>query len=228
MTDMHRLMRSLCETKRPPLQRRKREWQPPSATQIYLEKTLTSAISAFIGKTKLSSVSVSLPDETAQTKLLDMITGMLEQAVAEGKHVATGRHERGIISAAKNLAGRAVQLISDIVDTLRDKAHDIINAVFGDDSIDNPEQVAEQQLEAWAEEYSTGVAENEIQMAVNEAIYDEMRNQGTTLLDIVLDPDACDVCRDIVGESPTVSIEDGERLPPFHFKCRCGAIEHER
>lgn len=221
MTDTYMLMRALCETK----ERRASKWRPPSETQLNLEKSLTRAIKTFIDSAKLAQHGVTMPDETAHDRLLDTVTSCLERAVHEGRRIATGRHERGIISAARNIAGRAVQLVSDIVDSLQEKARDIIETLFGSDESEATIEDAESELEEWAAGYAEGVAENEIQMAVQETIVEEMQNQGVTLFDLVLDPDACEKCRAIYAKTPTISSKG--RFPPFHMRCRCGVEEHE-
>jgi len=203
---------------------------PPGETQRDLEASLTRAIKTFISEAKLTRAGVTMPGEAAHDRLLDTITRCLERAVHEGRRRATGRQERGIISAVRNLAGRAVQLTSDIVDSLQSKARDILTALFGSNDVEDIEATiaeAENKLEEWRERYAEGVAENEIQTAIMETIYEVGREEGVTLMEIVTDPDACDVCKGIAEENPLVSIEDGEKLPPYHFRCKCGALFHE-
>jgi hypothetical protein len=202
---------------------------PPSEVQRDLEASLTRAIKAFISSAKLTRAAIIMPDETAHDRLLDQITRCLERAVQEGRRRATGRQEWGIISAARNLAGRAVQLVSDIVDSLQRKAQEILTSLFGSGVEDIETIIAEveSELEEWGISYAEGVAENEIQTAIMETIYEVGREQGVTLMEIVTDPDACEICKGIAEENPIVSIEDGEKLPPYHFRCKCGAIPHE-
>jgi hypothetical protein len=223
MTDTYSLMQRLCQSKS--CNRLAGRWYPPSETQRDLEASLIRAIKTFIGEAKLTRSGVTMPGETAHDRLLDQITRCLERAVQEGRRRATGKQERGIINAARNLAGRAVQLVSDIVDSLQSKARDIIEALFG--SGEATIAGAEQELEQWGEGYAEGVAENEIQTAIMDTIYAVGKEQDVTLMEIVTDPDACEICKGIAEENPVVNIEDGEKLPPYHFRCKCGALFHE-
>jgi hypothetical protein len=228
MSDAYSLMQRLCRSKS--CNRLAGRWVPPSETQRDLEASLARAIKTFIGEAKLTRSGIVTPGETAHDRLLDQITRCLERAVQEGRQRATGKQERGIINAARNLAGRAVQLVSDIVDSLQSKARDIIAALFGSGEVEDVEEVlaeAESELEQWGESYAEGVAENEIQTAIMESIYVVGREQGVELYDVIHESDACEVCVDIVGDGITVSIEDGERLPPYHFRCKCEALPHE-
>src|SRR2546430_5581861 len=104
MTDTRALMRSLCETKRPQLQRANKcsEWRPPSVTQLSIEKTLAKAIKDFIMQSYRTRELKGRIESTIHDKLLDAIHEALEQATHEGRLIATGKHERGIINAAKN------------------------------------------------------------------------------------------------------------------------------
>lgn len=227
MTDTYALMRSLCETKQRATKRSK--WRPPSQAQLAIESSLTSAIKVFIGKSKLSRHGIILPDETDHNWLLDAIHEALETAVYEGQGIANKEQERGIISAVKNLAGRAVQLISDITSTMQDKAKEILDKLFGSGDVDDPEAVlgeAQSEFEEWADSYSEGVAENEVQTAVQETIVDEMTKQGIELFDLLLDPEACPICVDIWNKNNGVVSSKGP-LPPFHMRCRCGTDPHE-
>jgi hypothetical protein len=203
------------------------EWRSPSVRQLALEAKLEIAIRDFIDQAKLSKDGTRLPDETAQETLLNIVTTLLEDAVHEGRCIATGKDERGLISAAKNVAGRAVQAVSGIMAQLRDKAQEIIDAIFhsGEESVpDGALDAAQESLDAWAAQYAAMVAETEIHAAVESAVLDELRAQGATKIAWMTDGNPCEVCIKNAAASPLpigAKFPSGDTAPPAHPHCRC-------
>jgi hypothetical protein len=203
------------------------EWRHPSVRQLALEAKLEIAIRDFIDQAKLSKDGTRLPDETAQETLLNIVTTLLEDAVHEGRRIATGKDERGLISAAKNVAGRAVQAVSGIMAQLRDKAQEIIDAIFhsGEESVpDGALDAAQESLDAWAAQYAAMVAETEIHAAVESAVLDELRAQGVMKVEWRTDGAPCEVCVKNAAASPLpidAKWPSGDTAPPVHPHCRC-------
>ncbi len=202
-------------------------WRRPSQQQITLEVQLAQAIRDFIDQTKLSSDGAQMPDEQAQETLLDIVSTLLEDAVHEVRRIATGIDERGLISAAKNVAGRAVQAVSGIMTQLHDKAQQIIDAIFHSGEISDPDGAldeAQDQLDLWRMQYAVMVAETEIHAAVESAVLDELRAQGVTKIAWVTDGDPCEVCVKNAAASPLpidAKWPSGDTAPPAHPRCRC-------
>jgi 2'-5' RNA ligase len=219
------------ETKKPAIAARN-EWCPPSSTQLALEKDLAKAIKSYISKAKATKDGVTLPDETAHDHLHEALLDALSKAVNEGRHIALGTHEESMVSAAKNLAGRAVEVISDIVTQIKAKAKDLIDSIFGDDDVnpDDAQQVLDDQIEQWADEYSDMVAQTEVHAAVEGAVLDEMQQAGVGKMRWLAEPDACEMCREL-AESGAIDTTDewsgGITSPPAHPNCKCqvGMVE---
>ena len=139
-----------------------------------------------------------------------------------------------MISAAKNLAGRAVEVITDIVTQIKAKAKDLMDSIFGGDDVnpDDAQSVLDDQIEQWADEYSEMVAQTEVHAAVESAVLDEMQQAGVGKMRWLAEPDACVMCREL-AESGSVPIdgefEGGITAPPGHPRCRCqvGIVEEE-
>lgn len=202
------------------------EWRPPSSTQLALEKDLAKAIQSYISFAKVTKDGVILPDETAHDQLHEALLDALSKSVKEGRHIALGTHEESMVSAAKNLAGRAVEVITDIVTQIKAKAQDLIDSIFGNDDVptDDAQQVLDDQIEQWAEEYSDMVAQTEVHGAVEGAVLDEMQQAGVSKMRWLAEPDACEMCQHL-AESGVISVNDewqnGVTSPPLHPRCRC-------
>jgi 2'-5' RNA ligase len=204
-----------------------RAWRPPSETQLALESKLSKAVKAFIDQTQITRDGVTIPDEAEQTRLLEEITELLTEAIHEGRRVATGLEERALISALKNLAGRAVQLVGEVIEQLKEKAQGIIEDLLGGpegfDDVGATSMVSEA-LDEWASDYSEMVGITEITAAVEEAVLDQGIKQGHTQKYWNAEPDACERCRQNADASPIdikASFPDGSSSPPGHVRCRC-------
>jgi hypothetical protein len=186
---------------------------------LALETELAKAIAAFIAHAKVTKDGAEPPGETEQTKLLHSITDALEAAVDEGKCIA-GQDERGLVSAAKNLAGRAVKIVGGIIEQIKDKAAQLIH--------DSKDSVGigdvQSNLVDWAKHYSEVVSVTEIHSTVEEAVLDTWKEQGVTKVYWVADEDACELCKKNAEASP-IAIDatwpDGSNAPPGHANCRC-------
>ena len=153
-----------------------------------------------------------------------MING-LNEASREGWRIAKNQEERGIVSAAKNLAGRAVQIIEGIVAQLTEKVQSLLDDLLGNGETDE-DIVAdvESQVEAWAAEYSELVAATEIHAAIEEAVLDEMKAQRIEAINWNAEPDACERCLANEEASPIridTDFPSGDTVPPAHPRCRC-------
>lgn len=178
------------------------------------------AIRDFIAKVKISESGHVTASEAEQTKLLHMITDLLEEAAHEGKRIASGKEERGIISAAKNLAGRAVKIVGGIMSQIRDKVRSLYDP-------DLPNPYAGLDISDWAEDYSDLIGTTEITDAIEEAILDMMIDQGVEQIRWVADPDACEICKKNAEASPLPigsEFPSGDTEPPAHPRCRCNLV----
>jgi hypothetical protein len=178
-----------------------------------LETELAKAIREFIEKATITKEGAEPPGEAEQTTLLHTITDALEAAEDEGKRIA-GSGKRGLVSAAKNLAGRAVKIVGGIVEQIRDKAQAFMSS--GED--------IEDKIAAWAKQYSEVASVTEIHLAVEEAVLDTWKEQGVAEIYWVADEDACELCLGNAKASPIpigAKFPSGDEAPPGHANCRC-------
>jgi 2'-5' RNA ligase len=202
-------------------------WRPPSEEQLSLEAALAQAIKDFIDQAQITTDGVVPPDETEQTQLLESITDLLTDAIHEGRRIATGLEERGLVSAVKNLAGRAVSVVGSIIEQLKEKVQAIIEVVVSGSAVkdaDASTKEVKEQLDTWAKEYSAMVAETEIHAAVEEAIVDELGKQGVTEIYWVNDGEPCVICIGNANASPLppgATWPSGNTTPPAHPRCKC-------
>ncbi len=209
------------------IRRMARSWRAPSATQRDLEARLASAIKAFITQAKLSRDGVTAPDADARNALYEQLSEILEAAVHEGRRIATNEEQRGLISATKNLAGRAIQTINSIVDQLVEKATALIEDLFASDEIDDPDAILDEvqsQLDEWSVDYSDLVASTEIQDAVESSVLDTLQERGVSLVAWDADASACPLCQDNADAGPWpigTPFPSGATAPPGHPRCRC-------
>lgn len=192
-----------------------------------LETQLTKAIKAFLKSAQLTRTGIAVPDETAQTRLLETITDLLSDAIHEGRRIGSGVDERGLISAVKNLAGRAVEIVGGIIEQLIEKAEELIDAIFGSDENIDPDEAmdeVEAELDEWIDDYADMVAETEISAAVEEAAIDEAVKRGATQIYWNAEPDACERCLANAEASPIpigADFPSSDTVPPAHPRCRC-------
>lgn len=202
-------------------------WRPPTSTQLALETKLATAIKEFLSQAQITRNGATPPGEAAQTKLLEEITDLLEQAVHEGRRIATDLEERGLISAAKNVAGRAVQVISGIIEQLAERAQILIDEIFGGGEDIDPDAAlseVEDQIGAWATDYSDMVATTEITTAVEETVLDAAIARADTKKSWNAESNACVTCLANADASPipiNAAFPDGSSAPPGHPRCRC-------
>jgi hypothetical protein len=154
------------------------KWRSPSCTQVSLEATLANAIEAFVLKTEMSNNVPIVPGEQARAVLLDIIQSVLISAIHEGKRIATGTEDRSLISSAKNVAGRAVQLISDIVSHIKEKVQSIIDSLSSTNEVKDVD--IDHDLKEWAEGYADRLAGDEVHCFVEEGVLDGMKRSGVT------------------------------------------------
>lgn len=194
-----------------------------------LEARLTKAIKDFIGHTKVTGQHIEVPGETEQTQLLEILSDAIDQASKEGHGIVTGQEQRNVSIIQTFAWHRASQIVSGIIDQIRDKVADFIDAFLSndqDETIDEDalaEQV-EEDLGEWAESYADMVAVTEIHGAVEEAVHSEMKAQGVTKIYWNTEPGACKQCIANEEASP-INIDaqwpGGDTVPPAHPNCRC-------
>lgn len=171
----------------------------------------------FIAHTTITKDGPEIPGETEQTKLLHVITDALEAASDEGKRIA-GEEERGLISSAKNLAGRAVKIVSGIVSQIKDKVASLFQG--GNDPSDVQDQLVE-----WAKDYAEVVSITEITDVIEETVLDTWQEQGVDQVYWATDENPCEECKENAEASPInigeVWPNGGDTAPPLHCRCRC-------
>ena len=200
-------------------------WRPPSEAQIDLEAKVAKEIKAFIATAKISKEGIVLPNEQAHEYLQNALYDALVAANHEGTAIMQGAEE-SIVSAAKNLAGHAVEVIGDIIAQIKEKVQGIIDAVLGNEDIDpaEVEQEIEKEVEMWSSDYSNLVAQSEIHTAVQRATLDAMKNQGVEMVDIHNEPGACLQCKANAAGSP-YPIDEAYQYLDQHPFCQCTARE---
>ena len=191
-----------------------------------LEAKLAHAIKDFLGSAKITASGVEVPYGQTRTALYEALTNALQAAIHEGRHIASGIESRGLISATKDLAGRAVAVISGIVEQLVDKAQSLLDALLGDGGDLDEESLdeIEDQIGEWSEEYAEMVATTEITSAIEESVFDVMAERGVAAINWDAEPDACPRCLANAEASPIALGSDfpsSDTVPPAHPNCRC-------
>ena len=207
-----------------PFFRARCDWRAPSSIQVNLETTLARAIKAFVLKTTIVNGVAIVPGEQARGILLDVLQDVFASAVHEGRRIATGTEDRSLISAAKNAAGRAVQLISEIVSHIREKVQSILDGLSGSKKAKDGD--IDHDLKEWAEGYADRLAGDKVHWIVEEEVLDGMKHDGVTMVVCITEGDnrVCDSCKANVDQGPIplgTPFLSGQWHAPFHFLCRC-------
>lgn len=179
---------------------------------------MSKAVRDFIVKTKITKDGPVIPGEAEQAKLRDEIQAILEQAINEGHRIASlGAEERGLISTAKGLAGRAVSIVGGIVKQIRNKIHDLY-----DPNLENPYNGWD--IKDWAEDYGDIIGTSEISDTIGGVVLEDLIEQGVSIVSWVAEDGACPICQDNADASPLVissPFPSGDYHPPAHPRCRC-------
>lgn len=200
-------------------------WRQPSKTQLDLEATLARAIVAFILASVISKQEghsrIDVPGENPRATLLEVLDRMLTAAMREGQRITTGVDSTALISASKNVAGRAIQMITDLVAHLRYKAQ----SLFDNDNQASISDI-EDALKTWAESYAVAFAGDTIHGVIEEEIIDALKRSGVTKVKCITEGDSkvCPMCQANADQGPIpigTPFQSGRKHAPFHRYCRC-------
>lgn len=169
---------------------------------------------------EVSHDHVQVPGEQAHDVLLERITSIYAASHQEGKRIATGMESRSIISATKNVAGRAVQLIADIIARVKEKVADII------DGGEVKARAIEDALKEWADLYAKGIAGDQVHDIVEGEVLDGLKQAGVKKVVCITEDDER-VCPRCLANKEQGAIPigtpflSGQKHSPFHDRCRC-------
>lgn len=141
-----------------------------------------------------------------------------------------------------DFVSHAASVVSGIIDQLKEKANELIEAIFGDNNdgeeIDDPEEAlaeVEDELIKWGEEYAPMVSETEITAVIEITVLGDLMDsaQATSTdnsvqerLQVywVVEDEACKYCQQNADASPIpagTAFPTGDMAPPAHPRCRC-------
>lgn len=153
-----------------------------------------------------------------------MIADALVQAHMIGTRYGqalTEKQERGVVSSIKDFLGRAHDIVTGIVDRIREAISDALSS--GDEDID-PEQIVQDTIDGEIAVLPDLVAETEIVGEVENTVLGTLKDAGVSQVIWVTNPGACQICLDN-EEQGAINIGDafasGHTEPPAHPRCRC-------
>ncbi len=175
-------------------------------------------------KTTIANGVAIVPGEQAREILLDVLQSIFTSAVHEGERIATGTENRSMPSAAMNVAGRAVQLISDIVSHIKEKVKSLIESLSGASAVQDRD--IQDGLKEWADLYAQGLAGDEVHDLVEEEVLNGLKQAGVEMVICITEGDdrVCALCQTNKEQGPIpigTPFTSGQRHSPFHKKCRC-------
>lgn len=201
-----------------------KEWRQPPPEQLDCEKKLERSLASLVlqGKVTKSTVSYEHVDRDYAARA---IVQYLEQAQALGKRFA----EQQLATLARSIVvgnplGSLLDRARDLVDRVLTWAKDLFVSKVEALGEDADEESIEQALEDTAEIVSETQASTEIQGVIEQEVMDELQAAGTTMIEAVNEPDACELC---VANAEAGPIPIGSAFPsgdtntPFHHRCRC-------
>lgn len=222
-------MIALCETKYKRLNRKEHlhngKWRQPEQQQLALEKQTANLIKRFLNSgvtdTKQPYFRV---DSDEQQKLIDGIAEVLANAHSIGVlygQVLTEKQERGLVSNVKDFLGRARDIVTGIIDRVREAISD---ALSKNDEGSDPEQVVQDALQNEIDVLPDLVAETEVVSAVESAVLDTLKDADIPQIIWVTNPGACEICTENEEQGPInigSTFASGHAIPPAHPRCRC-------
>jgi hypothetical protein len=206
----------------------RRPWRPPEQAQHDLAHTVSLRIAALLKAAHITTRKpyVSFP-KAAQQNVIDALVAALGKAYSLGvQYGATmaRKASEGLIKAAKDVLGKAKDIVSGIIDRITDLVSSAIDAMSGDDDV---EEVVQEVLDRVGDYLPDGVAGDAIHAAVEDGVMSALEDAGTAQVQVVCSPGACQACRDNEDAGP-VNVGDafpsGDTNVPFHGGCRCNII----
>jgi len=174
------------------------------------------------------TVSQELQDE-----LIDDIHTMLQQAQTMGAQIGqqmvdTQDRAISVPASARNLLQRAKDIVSGIIDHVRDSIGKALGKEQPEDEPLNQSEIVDQTMNDLIDQLPDLVAETEVHAEMERSVLDTMQQAGVQKMQWVAEDDACDECATL-AESDPVDVEDGEweggvSGPPLHPRCRCNVV----
>ena len=127
----------------------------------------------------------------------------------------------------KSIASKAAEIVSSIVEQIKEKFDEISAQILGGEisSIGEAMRRIKAGVVEWGEGYAEMVAETEICASVEEAVLDTYKeNKEYNAIYWICEPDACARCQANAEASPVRFDQDfpsGDTVPPAHPRCRC-------
>ncbi len=185
-------------------------------------------LKSLIKSAQIRGKTLSFEGDTINTA--HEITVFLGQAQTLGHGYAEkqlAQVERGVVSALSGGVQWAIDQASNLIDRALSWAKELFASKVEDLGDEASAEDIEQALEGVAENVAETLATTEIQDVVEKTVMNDLQDAGVAMVEIVCDPDACDLCMANADAGPIpigTAFPSGETSPPFHRRCRCGMV----
>lgn len=190
----------------------RRPWRPPEQAQHDLAHTVSLRIAAMLKSATVTTRKpyVSFP-KAAQQDVIDSLVAAL------GKAYSMGVQYGGV----KDVLGKARDIVSGIIDRITDLVSSAIDAMSGDDDV---EEVVQEVLDRVDDYLPDGVAGDAIHAAVEDGVMSALEDAQVAQVEWTCNPGACKLC--LANEEQGAinmgeSFVSGDDSPPAHEHCRC-------
>lgn len=156
--------------------------------------------------------------------MIDEIAEVLEKAQAIGVSYGQAlveKQERGLVSNVKDFLGRARDIVTGMIDRVRETISD---ALSKREETSSPEQVVQDAVANEIDVLPDLVAETEVVSAVESAVLDTLKGAKVSQIIWISNPGACPVCVENDEQGPIdlgQVFSSGNSAPPAHPRCRC-------
>jgi hypothetical protein len=159
------------------------------------------------------------------TKAYELATKLDYLKEAEGDGPPIDRLGSSGQSAADWAADQAAQLVKGINQTTLDQiAGAVAEGIQDQLGVPGTSRLIRLAVDNMSKVRSDMIATTEMNRAMSTAALDKMGRLGVEYKQIILAPDACDICQENADADPIEVDEDypsGDDGPPFHPNCRC-------
>jgi hypothetical protein len=206
----------------------RRPWRPPEQAQHDLAHIVSLRIAVMLNAAHITTSKpyVSFP-KVAEQNVIDALVDALGKAYSLGIQygaVMARKASEGLIRAAKDILSKAKDIVSGIIDRITDLVASAIDAMSGDDDV---EDVVQEVLDRVGEYLPDGVAGDAIHAAVEDGVMSALEDAQVAQVQVICSPGACSLCRDNEDASP-INLGDafpsGDTSAPFHSGCRCVVV----
>lgn len=138
-------------------------------------------------------------------------------------------HRRGVLSGSRNLLSRARDIVSGLIDHVRESIGKALDKEQTDEDGEELSQsdIVDTTINDLIEELPELIAETETVGAIESSVLDTLKDGGVQRIRWLAEPDACPMCQEL-AESEPISVNDewqgGVSSPPLHPRCRCVVV----